>query len=284
MTRTLAVQAAALALFGVLVSTAVAEQSRIVLVDPDPVGQGDIVKVVVAAPVAAPAGTLTIAGRSFTGFPIGGLMTFFVGVDLDVEPSDTVIETEVAGFKGRHETRVVAKSFGRESLKVSPTYTDLDEKTLVRVKAEQERLKAIWATNTPQRLWTKSFVKPAAGELGSPFGLRRFFNGQPRSPHSGMDIRAQAGSEVYASNSGRVVLADDLFFTGNTVIIDHGLGLYTIYAHLSQTYVEAGGQVERSKLIGRVGATGRVTGPHLHWAVKLGGARVDPSGLPGVLL
>ena len=81
-----------------------------------------------------------------------------------------------------------------------------------------------------------------------------------------------------------MVLADDLFFTGNTVIIDHGLGLYTIYAHLSQTYVEAGGQVERSKLIGRVGATGRVTGPHLHWAVKLGGARVDPSGLPGVLL
>ncbi len=275
---------AGLLVLGLLRTGLAAGQANIVVVDPDPIGQGDIVKIVVQVPGAATSGEIKIAGRSFSGFPTGGLMTFFAGVDLDAEPSSMVIEAEVGGFKGKRESRIVAKSFGRESLKVSPTYTDLDDKTLTRVRAEKERLEGIWKTRTPQRLWTKSFVKPAVGDLGSPFGLRRFFNDQARSPHSGLDIRAQAGSEVYASNSGRVVLADDLFFTGTTVVIDHGLGLYTIYAHLSRVDVKVGEDVERSQRIGRVGATGRVTGPHLHWAVKLGGARVDPSGLPGVLL
>jgi murein DD-endopeptidase MepM/ murein hydrolase activator NlpD len=133
-------------------------------------------------------------------------------------------------------------------------------------------------------LWHESFVKPAAGPNGSPFGLRRYFNGQPRSPHSGLDIKAPDGSEVTASNDGEIVLAENLFFTGNTIIVDHGLGLYTIYAHLSRMEVGVGDEVRRSQVIGRVGATGRVTGPHLHWAVKLGGSRVDPAMLPGAAL
>lgn len=278
------VLSAGLLLFALPQAGPAADGASIVVVHPDPVGQGDIVKVVVQASGAATSGTIKIAGRSFMGFPTGGLVIFYAGIDLDAEPSAIVIEAKVEGLEGEHETRVLAKSFGRESLKVSPAYTDLDEKTLARVQAEKQRLTDIWNTSTPRRLWGKSFVKPAAGSLGSPFGLRRFFNGQPRSPHSGLDIRAQAGSAVYASNSGRVVLADDLFFTGNTVVIDHGLGLYTIYAHLSRVYVEAGQDIDRSQLMGRVGATGRVTGPHLHWAVKLGGARVDPAGLPGMLL
>jgi murein DD-endopeptidase MepM/ murein hydrolase activator NlpD len=188
------------------------------------------------------------------------------------------------GDSGTLPIEIVAREFGRESLKVNPKYTDLDEATLARVKEEEVVLDAIWQQATPERYWKGAFLKPTAGTPGSPFGLRRFFNDQPRSPHSGLDLKAAAGTPVYASNYGKVVLAADLFFTGNTIVIDHGLSLYTIYAHLSKIDVKEGDQVDRAQPIGLVGATGRVTGAHLHWAVKLGGARVDPATLPGALL
>ena len=251
--------------------------------DPAEPRPGDIVRVVTRLPMKVHAGTLTVEGRTFKGFETGGLMTTYIGIDLDVSPGLKDVRWRMGTETGAYGVRVVDREFGKESLKVASSYTNLDPKTIKRVTAEKIRLDKLWKQSTEEKYWSKSFVRPAVGPGGSPFGLRRFFNGQARSPHSGIDIKANRGSEVYASNAGKVVVADDLFFTGNTVVIDHGLGLYTIYAHLSKIQVEEGVMVERAQLLGLVGATGRVTGPHLHWAAKLGGARVDPLGLPGLV-
>jgi murein DD-endopeptidase MepM/ murein hydrolase activator NlpD len=117
---------------------------------------------------------------------------------------------------------------------------------------------------------------PIEGGSGSNFGHRRVFNGEPRAPHTGADLRATTGTPIRSTNRGRVVLAKDLFFTGNTVIVDHGLGIYTLYAHLSRIDVKTDAIVERGQVVGLAGATGRVTGPHLHWGARVQNARVDP--------
>jgi murein DD-endopeptidase MepM/ murein hydrolase activator NlpD len=120
-------------------------------------------------------------------------------------------------------------------------------------------------------------------EANSSFGTRSIYNGQPRSPHSGADFLSPAGRPVKAPNAGRIVLAASQYFTGNTVIIDHGLGLFSLLAHLSEIDVELGDTVAPGDVVGKVGATGRVTGPHLHWTVRVNNARVDPLSLLYVL-
>ncbi|MFP6626528.1 MAG: M23 family metallopeptidase [Deltaproteobacteria bacterium] len=254
------------------------------IVEPPNPFPGAIIKVLVSLPARVGEGTVTLAGRTYKGFVVGGLLTVYVGIDLDVKPGTYTVDYRLGESRGSRKVEIVGREFESESLTVSRAYTQLDEFAAGRVVRENKMLAAIWATHSPQRLWRGAFLKPADGPLGSPFGLRRIFNGKPRSPHAGLDIRATAGSPVHASNHGRVVYAGELFFSGNTVIIDHGLGLYTLYAHLLKMYVKQGGSVERAELIGRVGETGRVTGPHLHWGVKLGGARVGPSMLPGLSL
>jgi len=242
---------------------------------------GDIVRVTMNMPMGSRTGTVTWNGKVHPGFVTGGLLNVYIGIDLGLKPGSYEISYSFGEESGKKSFTVVPKEFASESLTVDSKFTKLDEATLERVKEERANLRRIFATISPKRLWKSAFVKPAAGELGSPFGLRRVFNGEPRSPHAGIDIRASLGEGVYASNSGMVVVARNLFFTGNTVVIDHGQGLYSIYAHLSRIDVKEDEAVERSAQIGLVGATGRVTGPHLHWGVKLGGARVDPAMLPG---
>jgi murein DD-endopeptidase MepM/ murein hydrolase activator NlpD len=244
--------------------------------------QGDIVRITAGMPPHAQGGSVTFEGRTFGGFVSGGLLNAYVGVDLDSKPGAYPLVLDYGVERAARQIAIRARAFAVERLSVDSKYTDLDEATERRVAREQAELDALWSTISPQRLWTNSFVRPVAGALGSPFGLRRFFNGEARSPHAGLDLKAPTGAEVLAANSGRVALARDLFFTGHTVVIDHGLGLFTIYAHLSRIDVGAGNRVERSQRVGLVGATGRATGPHLHWGVKLGGARVDPATLPGV--
>jgi murein DD-endopeptidase MepM/ murein hydrolase activator NlpD len=131
-----------------------------------------------------------------------------------------------------------------------------------------------------ERLWQRGFETPLPGyEASGSFGKRRIFNEKPRSPHSGEDISAPAGTPVRAPARGRVVLAKALFFLGNTVVLDHGFGLFSFYGHLSSIGVEPGTIVEGGEVLGKVGATGRVTGAHLHWGVRLGDARVNPMDL-----
>jgi hypothetical protein len=248
---------------------------------------GDIVRVTINLAPPARGGVVIFDGRRFPGFVTGGLLNAFIGVDLDVAPGLHALAWELGDggeLKGGREITIHPREFAVERLTVDSKYTALDEASQARADREAAQLEEIWSTITPERLWAKAFVRPAAGALGSPFGLRRYFNDEPRSPHAGLDVKAPQGAEVFATNAGRVALARDLFFTGNTVVLDHGMGLYTIYAHLSRIDVAEGAAVERSQRIGLVGATGRATGPHLHWGVRLGGARVDPSLLPGLVL
>jgi murein DD-endopeptidase MepM/ murein hydrolase activator NlpD len=208
-----------------------------------------------------------------------------VGVDLDAEAGEHAAEVTFRYGDGRSRSvrepvTVKAHKFPTTELKVEDRYVELSPEDAARSAHEAQETDAIYATLTPECYWSKPFVAPIHGAKdGRNFGHRRVFNGQPRAPHSGADLRADVGTPVYASNRGRVVLAKDLFYSGNAVIVDHGLGVYTMYLHLSKIDVAPGAIVERGQRLGLAGATGRVTGPHLHWGVRIVDARVDPFSL-----
>lgn len=221
----------------------------------------------------------TFDGKVLRFHDDGDGATALIGIDLERRAGRYPIRVHSKSGDEQATLEVTATKFPEERLTVPKTYTDLDKKTLARVQREQKLLAGAWEKSVATRLWEGPFARPAAGPSGSPFGLRRFFNGEPRSPHAGIDIRAPTGTPVWASNRGRVVLVRDLFFTGKTIAIDHGLGVFTLYVHLSKTGVREGETVAKGKEIGRVGATGRVTGPHLHFATRIGDARIDPDAL-----
>lgn len=158
--------------------------------------------------------------------------------------------------------------------KVTPSKTDLQ-----RIRKEREAVKAVYAEGHFNRLWTEPFEKPIKSAITSPFGSKRLFNGKTKSYHSGLDFRAAVGTPIYAANAGIVKLARDLFYSGNIVLIDHGMGVLTNYAHLSRMDVTPGQYVARGQQIGLAGATGRVNGPHLHWGAKVNGVTVNPMEL-----
>jgi murein DD-endopeptidase MepM/ murein hydrolase activator NlpD len=208
-----------------------------------------------------------------------------VGIDLDSRPGDHAVDVTFLYADGRtrlHREPIVvrAEQYPTTQLTVAERYVELDPKDQARAEIEAAETSAIYDTFTPERYWSEPFEVPVEGAAdGRNFGHRRVFNGQPRAPHSGADLRAPTGTPIQAANRGRVVLAKDLFYSGNAVFIDHGFGLYTTYLHLSAIDVAVGELVERGQRIGLAGATGRVTGPHLHWGVRLLDARVDPFSL-----
>jgi len=227
----------------------------------------------------------SLSGGTFDGLPlrfftVDGAALALVGVDLDRPPGRYPIEIEARdGTRLRAALEVVPRKFPEERLTVPKGYVEPDRATLARIEREQRLLAGLWEKTAAEPYWKGTFLPPADGPSGSAFGLRRFFNGEPRSPHAGIDFRAPEGAPVRASNRGRVVLARGLFFTGNTVVIDHGCGLFTLYVHLSEFGIYQGAWVDRGQEIGKVGMTGRATGPHLHFAVRLGDARIDPAAL-----
>jgi len=145
-----------------------------------------------------------------------------------------------------------------------------------RITRESKQIKSALRHWSPQDDVVVAFQKPVEGPTSSPFGLRRFFNEQARNPHSGLDIAAAEGAPIHAPAPGIVLDTGEFFFNGNTVLLDHGQGLVTMYCHMSKIDVEPGQTVNSGDLLGEVGMTGRVTGPHLHWGVSLNDARVDP--------
>ncbi len=206
-----------------------------------------------------------------------------IGIDLDVKPGrHTVTIVAADGTRTTTATRtlvVTTRSFPTRRLTVEPKYVEPPPDVTSRIVSEAEQLNAIWALRSTDHPWTTAFTVPVPDPANSAFGARSVFNGQPRSPHPGADFASPAGRPVKSPVGGRVVLASDLYFTGNSVVIDHGRGLISLFAHLSTIDVVSGTLVEAGDVIGRVGATGRVTGPHLHWTVRLAGTRVDPLSL-----
>ena len=172
---------------------------------------------------------------------------------------------------------VSGKQYATQELTVKPGQVNLSEENLARYRRESAHLKKIRRTFSETPPETLALSQPCEGVRSSSFGLRRVFNGQSRNPHSGMDLAAPEGTPVLASADGVVVDRGDYFFSGNMIIIDHGQGLLTLYAHLSAMDVTVGERVERGAQIGRVGATGRVTGAHLHFGVYLNSVPVDPA-------
>jgi murein DD-endopeptidase MepM/ murein hydrolase activator NlpD len=154
-----------------------------------------------------------------------------------------------------------------------------DAAALKRINLEKEKVQAVLAGFTPERLWNANFLVPVEGTVAGAFGSKRILNGQPRNQHSVEDIAAPLGAAVKAANDGIVRMVDDQFFSGISVILDHGLGLFTMYFHLDSAAVKEGARVKRGDVIGTVGHSGRATGPHLHWAAWLNGSRVNPFSL-----
>jgi murein DD-endopeptidase MepM/ murein hydrolase activator NlpD len=206
-----------------------------------------------------------------------------LGLDMQDEPG---IHPLTVTIRNGEDTRalnysvmVLKEQFRVEHLKLPKEKVDLDEKGLARWKSEQQTVQDALATDSRVRLWQPGFVEPVNGKRTGVFGSVRIMNGQPRSPHNGEDIGAPLGTEVAATNDGVVRLSVDHIFSGKGVYLDHGLGFYSMYFHLSEILVKEGERVKAGQIIGKVGATGRATGPHLHWGVKLNGARVNPYAL-----
>jgi murein DD-endopeptidase MepM/ murein hydrolase activator NlpD len=172
--------------------------------------------------------------------------------------------------------RILDGKYKKENLKVDSRHVTPSKKNLERIKREKEEVRRIYSSSGDTRRWFGSFKRPLASATTSPYGTQRLFNGQHGSYHRGTDFRASAGTPIYASNSGIVRLAKNLFYSGNIVIVDHGVNIFTLYAHLSEIQVKNGQQIARGQQIGLSGASGRVSGPHLHWAVKVNGVYVDP--------
>jgi murein DD-endopeptidase MepM/ murein hydrolase activator NlpD len=241
---------------------------------------------------AVPGGVVTfrLAGApdappsvAFNGRPVmvvrqNGLWLAVLGIGLGIEPGEHHIDVvQAGGGEQQLPFEVIDKKYAVQQLKVAPGQVNLSPENEARVAGETEKVKAALNSFTPTAPPTLTLVQPVPGRRSSSFGLRRMFNGESRNPHSGMDIAAPTGTPIKAPLGGRVVDVGDYFFNGNNVIVDHGQGLLTMYCHLSKIRVEVGQQVTRGEVLGDVGATGRVTGPHLHWGVSLNGAMVDPA-------
>ncbi len=209
-----------------------------------------------------------------------GIYCGLVAIPFSAAPQKAVIELEWTDSRGRQTASVpvsiIEGKYKSENLRVDSRHVTLSKENLERVGREKKEIRRIYSTSSDTRLWYGSFKKPLASDTTSVFGTRRLFNGQHRSTHRGADFRAAAGTPVYASNSGVVRLAQNLFYSGNIVIVDHGMGIFTNYAHLSEIQVAAGHPIARGHQIGLSGASGRVSGPHLHWGVRVSRVYVDP--------
>lgn len=222
--------------------------------------------------------------RTLTFFPIteqtyAGLL----GLDMQDHPGRYELTIEIV-YPQRTERRslsvlVMKEEYPEQRLTLPSKMVDLDKKTLARVQTESKAVHEAFAGFVPHPLWKGRFMEPVQGKISGRFGSRRVINGQPRKPHSGEDIAAPEGTPVLAMNDGMVRLTADHFFSGKGVIVDHGLGLFSMYFHLSSVEVKHGQVVKKGQVIGKVGSTGRATGPHLHWGVRLNGSRVDPYSL-----
>jgi murein DD-endopeptidase MepM/ murein hydrolase activator NlpD len=245
---------------------------------------GELMVVTVIAPAEPSGVSVAVFGRRTSTYKTGDRKyVALVGIDLDQAAGEYSVSAEVQTTGGvltaSRTVTVRPKTYRTRTLRVDPAFVNPPSEVLERIQRENALLQQVYASSDAARLWSAPFVRPVPQAANSAFGTRSIFNGEPRSPHAGTDFLSPAGTRIQAPNAGRVAIARELFFSGNTVVIDHGLGLFSLLAHLSQIDVHEGDLVERGALVGLVGATGRVTGPHLHWAVRAGDARVNALSL-----
>jgi len=198
--------------------------------------------------------------------------TFTCELKIDQEGKSSEIEI--------YKVEVVAYNYKKESLKVAAKRIDLSKKDLLRYEGEKKVLDEIYKNFSKDIFFDGPFIKPSNLTLSSEYGTKRVFNKKKVTQHLGIDFRAPQGTPVLSSNKGKVVFAGDLFFSGKTILVDHGLSLFTMYAHLSKINCKVSDLVEKGQVLGESGKTGRVSGPHLHWGVKVDGLWVDGFTLP----
>ncbi len=235
---------------------------------------------VIVLPIDAPADTQPVAtldGARAMVLRDDDRWIAVVGIPLGTRPGRQELVVTHGGNTERLGFEVAGKTYDVQKLKVAPSQVDLSKRDLERVEGEKARIRKALDRFTDRVPASLRLAQPVPGERSSSYGLRRFFNDQPRSPHTGMDIAAAAGTPIKAAAAGTVSDVGDYFFNGNTVILDHGSGLVTMYCHLSRIDVKAGQEVAAGETIGAVGATGRVTGAHLHFGVTLNRTMVDPA-------
>ena len=270
-------------------STLHADDGSIRLKCPDVVHQGEIHTIGVWAGEDAVSVAGSFMGRKIPFFQSDypGAFTGYLGVDVSDTPGETVFSV-IATYAGETHDRAVTEiivaptDFGIQNLTMDSGWICFDDETEALVKEQNEILSDLFTTNSPDRLWTDPFLWPADGRITTEFGVNRCINGKVQYPHAGIDIAANLGTPVLASNRGRAALVFEWVIGGKTVVLDHGLGMYTFYCHLSHILVDEGAVVERGDEIGWVGGTGRVTGVHLHFGVFLNNALVNPESLPGM--
>ncbi|MEE6246564.1 MAG: M23 family metallopeptidase [Pseudomonadota bacterium] len=224
---------------------------------------------------SVPAGASDIRFQNNPVFVVG--QTALVGIPIRHALGRAQITFVYEGQDQTHTFEIVDKRYTEQRITLqNKEMVSPNPKQLERIRAESKRQRAIYATVSAPMDLSTGFSMPLEGITTSLYGHRRFFNDQPRSPHSGLDIAAPTGTPIVAPAQARVALVDDLYYNGKSVFLDHGQGLITMYCHLSEQTVSTGELVQQDQVIGLVGATGRVTGPHLHWSVSLNGYRIDP--------
>lgn len=250
---------------------------------------GDVLHLAVAAPATV---TAVVARWNDRDVPFvrdaDGIWRTLLGVDVAAAtgPSPLALSATTpaeAPITSTETIPISPKAVRTRRITVNPRFVNPPKSALPRIQQEAALLNELFRTTSAERRWRRDAVRPVEGVAVSGFGVRSVLNGEPRGPHTGLDLAAVTGTPVHAPTPGVVVYAREFYYSGNTVILDHGQGMFSTMAHLSVIDVKEGEPVAQGALLGKVGATGRVTGPHLHWAVRLHGARVDPLSLLDVL-
>lgn len=244
-----------------------------VAISPKKPGPGDIMVVTLSTGTGPVEGTFK--GKTLHFNPIKKTFKAIIGIDLNTEPGTYPLELTINGRRIDKQVRIAKKKYPVQRLTLPEGMVELSPENEARVEREQKRTSLLWPVDS-LRIWSGNFIDPLPGKkIGTPFGVRRIINKVPKSSHSGVDLTAEEGEPVHAPNDGVVVLVDDLFFSGNSIVLDHGQGIYTMFFHLSKFNVKYGQAVMKGDVIAFVGSTGRSTGAHLHWGARVQGARVD---------
>jgi murein DD-endopeptidase MepM/ murein hydrolase activator NlpD len=253
-----------------------------VAVSPQEVFPGDAFAIKVTEMEFSKLPPASCLGKKYHFSPCGVRCLIAVGaVEIKTNPGVYPVNVRAGGKIKRVDIVVRPRSFPTMELTMPEEEIFLSPQNLARVKKEERRLRSVFQ-KVNHRIWEGNFLLPLNNEISSQYGTKRIFNKKRISTHRGIDIKGREGEEVRASNHGRVILAGELFFGGNTIILDHGLGIYSLYMHLSKVRVSPGEMVSKGDVVGLVGSSGRSSGPHLHFGIKIMNTSVNPLSLVGL--